>query len=155
MTDTLQPTDAASFAVDHRNLMRLAVVRFVVGGFTYALMLLVLRTSTTLGISETLQSRIVDVRYYLATAVSTLLGLGMAWLGYKCCNKVYGVGHTIAAAVFLFAPGFWIPWILTVLIANGNLGDFLYKHAGSVGFFGVTDEQLKKLQAFKEPGTTP
>ncbi len=155
MTDTLQPEDAASFAVDHRNLMRLAAVRFVVAGFTYALMLLVLRTSKTLGISETLQTQIVDVRYYLATAVSTVLGLGMAWFGFRCCNKVYGVGHAIIAVIFLCAPGFWIPWILAVLIVNGNLSDFLYKHAGSVGFLGVTDEQLKKLEAFKEDGIQP
>lgn len=62
---------------------------------------------------------------------------------------MYDSSHAFLAALFLFIPG---TWLLAMLIINGNIGDALYKLCGSVGFFGVTDEQLGKLLSISNAG---
>ena len=74
--------------------------------------------------------------------VSLLFGAFMARLGYTCIRISTAKSHASIAAMFLFLP---FTWVLTLLICNGKIQDVLYKHAGSVGFFGVTEKQLEKL----------
>ena len=104
--------------------MRLAAIRFVIGGAFISLV----RTDGILS--------------YIPWLTSILLGAGMAYFGYRCCHKVYDQSLAFIGAAFLFVPG---GWALALLIINGNIGDALYKCCGSVGFFGATDEQIEKL----------
>ena len=111
-------------AINHRTLMRLAAVRFVAGA-----------TLLKWGQSGNMLA-------YLSWFAVTLLATALAFYGYRCCLIVFDHSMAILAALFLFAPACWL---IAVLIVNGNIGDALYKHCGSVGFFGATDKQVSQL----------
>ena len=111
-------------AKNHQSLIRVGLIRFAI----------VVTLGGMLGLQATM-------------LISICFGALMAYFGYRCCAAAFGSGYGVIAGAFLFFP---YGRFVSLLVLNGSIGDKLYKHCGSVGLFGATDEQLEKLLQLKE-----